>query len=380
MSLTVTDTSAVLVVGGGTAAIEAVLALRELAGDRVVVTVLAPEGDFVSRPAAVLEPFAGGSADHFALDGLVSDAGATLVAGALARVDVAARQVHTVDGEVLDYDELILALGATASERFPLAVTIDPLRLDAQAHGIIQDIEGGYVHTLAFVVPERIGWPLPIYELALMAAERAYDANARLDVTVITPELAPLAVFGAQASAAVAELLRAAGITVLCDVRAEVPAQGRVALGPGGPTVVADHVMALPELVGPAIAGLPSGDHGFLAVDALGRVHGADHVHAAGDATDGPIKHGGLAAQQAETVARDIAASLGAPMASAPAPGRLHGELLTGRKPLYLSVDGDGSRSSASHTKPWSAPGKVDARRLAPFLELHEPAVVRAGR
>ena len=46
----------VLIAGGGVAGLEAMLALRELAGDRVQMTVLAPNEHFVYRPLAVREP------------------------------------------------------------------------------------------------------------------------------------------------------------------------------------------------------------------------------------------------------------------------------------------------------------------------------------
>ena len=55
------------------------------------------------------------------------------------------------------------------------AITIDDRRLDEILHGLIQDIEGGYVHSLAFVAPGRMPWQLPLYEIALMTAGRAYD-------------------------------------------------------------------------------------------------------------------------------------------------------------------------------------------------------------
>ena len=47
------DPYRVLVAGGGVAGLETVLALRELAGARVSVTLLAPEPDFVYRPQSV---------------------------------------------------------------------------------------------------------------------------------------------------------------------------------------------------------------------------------------------------------------------------------------------------------------------------------------
>jgi NADPH-dependent 2,4-dienoyl-CoA reductase/sulfur reductase-like enzyme len=43
----------VVIAGGGVAALEAALALRELAGDRVTTTLLAPGTTFVYRPARV---------------------------------------------------------------------------------------------------------------------------------------------------------------------------------------------------------------------------------------------------------------------------------------------------------------------------------------
>lgn len=48
----------VVIAGGSVGALEATLALRALAGNRVKVTLLAPREEFVYRPMAVLEPFA----------------------------------------------------------------------------------------------------------------------------------------------------------------------------------------------------------------------------------------------------------------------------------------------------------------------------------
>ena len=47
----------VLIAGGGVAALEAMLALRALAADRVSVVLVAPDREFVYRPLAVAEPF-----------------------------------------------------------------------------------------------------------------------------------------------------------------------------------------------------------------------------------------------------------------------------------------------------------------------------------
>jgi len=223
----------VLIVGGGVAGLETALALRDLAGDRVAVTLMAPEPEFVYRPMTVGEPFAHASARRHDLHDLVADMGAELVVDGFAWVEAAKQVAHTEAGKEMPYDALVLALGARPYERYPHAVTIDDRHLDDLLHGLIQDVEGGYVHSVAFVVPGRMAWPLPIYELALMTAERAYTSSAELAVTVVTPEDAPLAIFGEGASRGVARLLEEAGIAVITSASAEVPKGGQVVIAPG---------------------------------------------------------------------------------------------------------------------------------------------------
>ena len=90
-------------------------------------------------------------------------------------------------------------------------------------HGLVQDVEGGYVKRLAFVMPSPVAWPLPVYELALMTSRRARDMNVEVAITIITPEDAPLALFGQGASAAVADLLAENQIDVITSSYCEVP-------------------------------------------------------------------------------------------------------------------------------------------------------------
>ena len=80
------------------AALEAALALRALAEERVEVELLAPEPLFWYRPLAVAEPFQLGSALHFELAELAAAAGATFSLGALASVDVGRRLAYTAAG------------------------------------------------------------------------------------------------------------------------------------------------------------------------------------------------------------------------------------------------------------------------------------------
>jgi len=362
----------VVIAGGGVAALESMLALAHLTPERTDVTLIAPSPDFYYRPLAVREPFAYGRSRRYPLEQIAADARSKLLTGELGWVDPDARIVHTKAGEAIEYDALVLALGARASERYKHAVTIDDRRLDETLHGLIQDIEGDYIHSLAFVAPGRMAWPLPLYELALMTAGRAYDMEIELQTTIITPEDSPLAIFGSTASEAVAELLTQAGIDVIESAYAEVPSSREVTINPGDQRLQVDRVVALPELYGPCVRGIPLGEHGFIRVNPHGRVHDAGPVYAAGDATDFPIKHGGLASQQADAVAQSIAALAGASVKPEPFRPVIRGMLLTAEKPRYLTAritGGQGFSSEVTDTPTWSPPSKIASRYLAPYLD-----------
>ncbi len=370
--------SEVLIAGGGVAALEALLALRDLAGDRARLTLVAPNSEFVYRPMTVREPFSYGVAQRFPLERLLADARAERVDGVIASVDPANRSVRTDAGAEYRYDALIVALGATIKPRYEHAITVDDRRIDELLHGLIQDVEGGYVKRLAVVVPPRMGWQLPAYELALMTATRAEDSNIAMQITIVTPEDAPLALFGEGASRAVQGLLDEHGIDIITSAYCEIPRTGQIEITPGERTLTADRVIALPELVGPSLPGLPEAENGFIPVDEHCRVRGLEHEYAAGDAIDFAVKHGGLASQQADTAARAIAAGLGAPVAASPFEPVVHGILLTGERPLYLSAEitgGHGFSASISDEPDWQPPTKIAARYLAPYLEQRSQAV-----
>ena len=361
-----------VIVGGGIAALEAAFALQALAGDHVRVTLVAPIEEFSLRPLSVREPFAYARAERYELAAIVRDAGAELVVDSFAWVDPERSVAHTESGQALEYDALLLAIGAKQFAHYPNALTIDDRKLDEQFHGIVQDLEGGYLKSLALLMPSEGCWPLPLYELALMAAERAYSMYVELDVTIVTPERTPLATFGVEASAAVSALLAERGIAVETSAQAQVPEKGRVVIAPGDRWFTADRVIALPELVGPHVRGLPESDDGFIPIDEQCRVQGAARVYAAGDGTNFPIKHGGVAAQQAGVAATAIAAAAGLNVPIAQLHPVIDGLLLTGRVPIRLHaslVGGTGFHSSVEPARRGHEPPKVAAPYLAPYLD-----------
>lgn len=371
----------VLIVGGGVAGLEAVLALRELAGEQIAATLLTGAPEFVYRPMRVREPFAYAEACHYPLDEIARDIRVELVQDNFKWLDGDRRLVHTESGQALGYDALLLAPGAILRPRFKHALTLDDSLLDEQLHGLIQDVEGGYIHKLAFLAPTPMPWPLPIYELALMTKRRAYDMNVDVSVTLATPEDAPLALFGSEVSRAVEQLLEEKGILVIPSAHAETPEVGQVTLHPGGRRLFVDRTISLPQLFGPDLPGVPTGSPDrFIPIDAHCKVPTLEGVYAAGDATDFPVKHGGIAAQQADTAAAAIAALAGAPVDPQPFHPIIHGVLLGGDEPIYLSAritGGHGSSSEVSTTPTWSSATKIAAMYLAPYLESREGAALR---
>jgi sulfide:quinone oxidoreductase len=324
----------------------------------------------------VREPFAYPGARHYSLEDIARDIGVELKQDSFKWLDAPAAVVHTERGEALSYDALLLAMGARLHPAFSHAVTIDDRILDEQLHGLIQDIEDGYTHSIAFVTPSAMPWPLPIYELALMTARRAWDMNEDVSITLVTPEDAPLAIFGTAVSDAVSQLLTEHGILTITSSHCETPEQGQVSIHPGTRRLHVNRVIALPELFGPSTPGVPKHSaHGFIPIDVHCRVPGLERVYAAGDATDFAVKHGGIAAQQADTAAESIAALAGAPIEPTKFHPVIRAILLGARHPLYLSAHitgGHGSSSQISEEPTWSPPTKIAAKYLAPYLESRD--------
>ena len=148
-------------------------------------------------------------------------------------------------------------------------------------------------------------------------------------------------------------------------------AHGVLTQQPSGIRATPGRVVTLPSLRGLRISGVPSDPLGVIEVTEWGEVRGLAGVYAAGDATSYPIKHGGIAAQQADVVAAAIGARAGA-VVDPQSPRRvIRGTLLTGTGTRYLeAVVGReaGAGSTVSDVCPWDPPTKIAARHLGPYL------------
>jgi len=330
----------IVVAGGGIAAIEFVLALRALIGDNAAISLISPNPDLVLRPSLVAAPLGLLARQSYPLADLASDIGFTHVPATVSSVDPERRRVVVRGGDAIAYDTLVLALGARTLPVFDDAIHLGDAEGARGLEALHQEIgRGGAVRTVAFVVPSRAGWTLPLYEAALLIA----NGPATVSVSLHTPEGRPLEHFGPEASALVAEALLGAGIGFHGGGRPFDPKS-------------ADFVVSVPLVRGPQMDGVPAtGLYGLIPVDDHGHVFGLPGAYAIGDATDYPVKQAAIACQQADAAAESVAARCGIDIVPAPFRPELRATLLTGTGAPLLLNGGQG-------------PAKLPGRHLGPYL------------
>jgi len=362
----------VLVAGGGVAALEAILALRHLAGERVAIELICPAPDFTLRALSVAQPFSGEEPRSLRLADFCAEHDVDFRQDALAEVWGSQQRVLTAAGADIPYDALLLATGARQEAALPGA---RPFRgaLDAAWYeDLLADLKSGSVRSLVFAVPRGVRWSLPLLELTLLTSHWLAGAGApEVAITYVTHERAPLEVCGEEISAHATDLLRRSGVEVLAGHTATLVEDGRV-LCEEGRGIDAHEVVTLPALRVPQIPGVASGRHGFIPCDPEMRVDGAPGVWVAGDASWFPIKQGGIAAQQAEVAASWIAAEAGADVVPEPFRPVIRAALLTGDEPEFIRREmgrGEGEGVTTLAASPlWWPPIKVAGPRLAPYL------------
>ncbi len=369
----------VLVAGGGFAGVELLLALRALAPERVRITLVSASPSLAYKPAATMESFEEAPPLAYDLRAIAADVGAAFRVDRLEAVAADAHRARFSSFAYLDYDVLVLAAGARAVVAIPGALTFRDQRHAQHMRRLISELPSGTISRIIFAVPGGCSWPVPLYELALLSAARVEELGVACEITLVSPEVAPLCAFGAQASHVVAHLLDERGIRFLGQADPQsVDRSGALLMG-SGDALEADRVVATPRLTGPRITGLPVDRWGFVATDGRGSVVGLPDVYAAGDMTSFPVKQGGLAAQEADTIAQRIASGDGVP--DAKVHRVLRARLLSGAGPVLLRAELDEfgqPTASAVHSRVADSgldagPEKVFGRYLLPYLQTRVP-------
>jgi sulfide:quinone oxidoreductase len=311
----------VVVLGTGTAAIEATLLLHSRLGGRVDLQVVSDSDRFLFRPNLVYVPFgADYAASELDIDIALANQGIPLLVQPVEDVDHDAGSVHLGDGSKLPYEHLVIATGARAvPQEIPglrehaatMSDSASVLALrDRFAHLRGQAREGTSGRVL-FVVPRHNHCSLPLYEVALMLDTWLRRERAREPVRIgfVTHEASFAEPCGPRMHEVIDREFTQRGIEGhvaqhLTHVRAHE------ACFAGGRAERFDLLVTVaPHRPGVRYDGLPADERGFLRVDSRTRqVVGHPELYAPGDAGDFPFKDVFLALSQADAAADHIAA------------------------------------------------------------------------
>lgn len=398
------------VVGAGTAGLEGLLSARQRFGADAELRLIAPEREFRYRPMSADSLFRPTKERGIPVGDLVAMADARWVAQRAAAVYEGERRVLTRDGDTVDFDFLLLAMGAQPRRALRQGYVWqrggDPGFLDE----IVLGIAAGDVRSVAVAVPRGARWPLPAYELALILAWSAGGSDA--EVALITAEQEPLAALGRAATEAVTGELAAAGVKTVTGVEAvdeprrekqtDEPAEVMLVPEPaaddldvlsGKPTDPAsvrlgassvvgfDRLISLPTVIGPGIAGVAVDAVGFVEVDEALAVCGSERVWAAGGCIAAALEHSALAARQADAAVAAMAAASGGRSAAKPiaADGEpeLTGVLLRGQREQWMAENPRGTLEPSTRCL-WWPPGRAVGRMLAQRIAAWDPSVQQA--
>lgn len=376
----------VVIAGGSFAALEAALALRARPAVRTHLTLISRDSEFAYRPAATAEAFGDVPPRAYDLDAIAGDLRAVYRKDRLESVASRRKYVRLASGARVTYDALILAVGARARAGVPGALMFRDQRDVPRFRRLLREVEAGTVARLLFAVPPGFTWPLPLYELALLASSYAARCGVKTQIILVSPEHAPLDVFGTEASRLVADLLARREVRFVGSCTASgVRRDGSLAVEFDG-QIEADRVVAVPQLRANRVTGVPADRWGFVATDTCGQVEGLKNVYAAGDMTTCPIKQGGLATQQADRIADSIAAAVGAPPQGMGDAIVLAARLLGGEHPLFLCVELDADSQPVTATLVHGESdqligrSKVLGRYLTPYLEARDQLALSSAR
>lgn len=355
----------VLVVGGGVAGLEACFALDALAGERVHVTLMAPNAYLMYRPVEAHDPLALDGRVRVPLAHLARAAHADLRHDRVVGFEPGARRVKTAGGYELGYDALVVATGARPQPVPPEAASLREENWPA-CRILTYRLSRGELSSLAFVEPPAPCKAFDLYDLAIHAAVMVRRNRVAADLTFVTAQPAPLAPLGVRAAGMLASTLGAHGLRVVESAYVRSAGGGEVHLAPRSRRIAAEAVIAAPRLGGPCLDHLPCDRDGFLPIDAYGRVAGLPDVYAAGDCTPFPVRHPSLAAQQADVVAATIAAVAGRAVSPEPFTPILRG-LLPSQLRWYVEAPltgGQGDATEVSALPLWRPALRFHARFL----------------
>jgi len=146
----------VVVAGAGIAGLEALVALRTLAGHAVDLHLVAPDEDFSLRALSVFEPFGLARPQRYAIAEIADDLAAVRHHDAIRGVRLDDREADLRSGAVLPYDALLLAVGASAYPAFEYGACFDRAHERDAFDEVLDDVRLRMARRVAIVVPASV--------------------------------------------------------------------------------------------------------------------------------------------------------------------------------------------------------------------------------
>lgn len=316
----------VVILGGGFSGLRALYHLSRL-GERVELILVDSRPTSLARPALPEVALAGKPVDHarFPLSPIAARTGARYVQHPVERVDAAGHQVVLSGGELLGYDYLLIALGATKNYalvpgfyEYGYSVCDDteaPRLADAFARfrggpvviGAARSTFGNRVAAPHLAAPCEG----PVAELMFMVDHelRRRGLRDRSPISVFSPGSIFFEDVGPRVRAAVEPLVAQQGIEVTAQKTLERLEAGAVVFSDGTRWESALSIVLPPYTGNPVVvrsAGLGD-DQGFVPTDLTMRHLDFTRIYAAGDATALAMpKLGHIAVMQADVAAGSI--------------------------------------------------------------------------
>jgi sulfide:quinone oxidoreductase len=313
----------IVILGGGVGGtLTANLLARRLRPDldrfSVEVTVVDPLGDHVYQPGFMYIAMGGERADHLVRpERSLLDHRIRLVIDAVVRVDEASQTVILAGGEILPYDQLVIATGAQiVPEAIPHFVTEAHHFYTAEAaqrlRAALDGFTGGRIVIGVASMPYKCP-PAPLEVAFLIEAElRERGLRAKSELHYCSPIGRAFTIESVSAMAT--PILEAKGIELhtFFNVEAIDPA-GKVITSLEGEELGYDLLILVPPHRGAPFlvaSGLAAAPGGWLPTDRHTlRVGGRPNMFALGDATDLPLSKAGSTAHfEAPVVVEAIAA------------------------------------------------------------------------
>jgi sulfide:quinone oxidoreductase len=162
----------VAIIGGGVAALEAMLALDVISYSATDVHLFSPNSRFVLKPLAVSTGLGRGEMLNFDLAKLTSTAGATFHNLSVSGVVTEDRIINLSDGSEFSYDYLIASPGTEPLPAVPGATTYTGPAANQTVAEALETLRGQENVRVIVTMPDGASWPLPLYELALLIKDQ----------------------------------------------------------------------------------------------------------------------------------------------------------------------------------------------------------------